>query len=195
MCCAGVAGKKGVRLTGFLPNSPADKAGFKPGDLLFKLDGSVISASRPEDQELLNNLVRAYDVGAEIEFDGLREGQPLKLKVTLGKRPKGDIELADYKDETFEFSARDLSLDQRHQSELAADSKGVFIETVESGGWASLAGLRPGDVLLNLEGKEVADVADLKARLQAFRESKPRRILLHIKRGIRQQFLELEPKW
>ncbi len=191
----GVLGKKGVRVTGFLPKSPADAAGLKTGDLLFKLDGTVISASRPEDQELLSNLIRGYDVGSVVEFEGLREGQPLKVPVTLGKRPKGDVELPDYKDDTFEFSVRDLSMDQRHQAELSAEAKGVYVETVAPGGWTSLAGLRPGDILLAMDGKEVADVADLKARLKAFLETKPRRTVLHIKRGIRQQFLEVEPRW
>ena len=68
-------GKAGVRITQVLPNSNAEKAGLKVGDLLVKLDGKVIPARRPEDSEVFAALLREYPVGTDVALDVLRDGQ------------------------------------------------------------------------------------------------------------------------
>jgi serine protease Do len=191
----GVPGKKGVRLTAVTPSSPAEKAGLKEGDLLLKLDGRVINASRPEDSEVLPELIRAYPVDATIEFDAIRAGQPVKLSVKLEKRPQDDNELPEYKDDRFEFSARDLSKARRVSANIGDAVKGVSIEKVESNGWAALGGLVAGDVLLRIDNRDVDSVAALKAMFAGFRETKPRRITLFLQRGPRTMFIEIEPRW
>src|SRR6185295_13080702 len=45
----GLEGKKGVRVTLVLPDSPAKKEGIEVGDIFLKLDGQVIAASTPSD--------------------------------------------------------------------------------------------------------------------------------------------------
>ena len=68
-----LAGRKGVRVTEVLPDSPAAKAGVKVGDVFLKLDGEVIAASTPSDQELFENMIRAGKVGSTAELEGSRE--------------------------------------------------------------------------------------------------------------------------
>jgi serine protease Do len=191
----GLEGKKGVRVTMVISDSPADRAGLKVGDVLLKLDGRVISASTPSDQELFDNLIREYKVDAEVELAGVRAGEPLTLTAKLGRQPKPTSDLDEYKDELFEFKARDLSFGERVEQELPADLQGVRIVTVEGAGWAALAGLRSGDVLMTVNGQAVDSIAALKTQLAALRESKPRRVPVFIRRGIYTMFLELEPKW
>ena len=191
----GIAGKKGVRVTVVTPGSPSAQGGVKEGDIYFKLDGRVINASRPEDSEVFPELIRAYPVGGTVELDGLRDGQPLKLAVTLGRRPQDDSELAEYKDDRFEFTARDLSAARRLSAHLPEDVKGVSIEKVEPNGWAELGGLGTGDVLLKINGVDVDSVATLKTMLLGFRESKPRSVILFRQRGPRTAFIEIEPRW
>jgi serine protease Do len=191
----GIPGKKGVRITAVAPSSPADKAGLKEGDLLLKLDGRVINASRPEDSEVLPELIRAYPVDGTAEFDAIRGGQPLKLSVKLEKRPQDDNELPEYKDDRFEFTARDLSKNRRVSASLPDSLKGVSIEKVESNGWAALGGLIAGDVLLRIDNREIDSIATLKTLLTGFRETKPRRITLFLQRGPRTLFIEIEPRW
>lgn len=191
----GIAGKKGVRVTTVTPDSPSAQGGVKEGDIFLKLDGRVISASRPEDSEVFPELIRAYPVGGIIEVEGLRDGQPLKLTATLSKRPQDDSELAEYKDDRFEFTARDLSASRRLSARLAGDVKGVSIEKVESNGWAALGGLGTGDVLLKINGTDMDSIATLKTTLLGFRETKPRSVILFLQRGPRTAFIEIEPRW
>jgi serine protease Do len=191
----GLEGRKGVRVTQVVPDSAASRAGAKVGDVFLKLDGRVIAASTPSDEELFDNLIREYKVDSEAELAGVRAGQPLKLTAKLGRQPKPNSDLDEYKDEQFEFNARELSFNDRVSDESLAEVKGVRIVTVPSAGWAALAGLSSGDTLLAIDGQPTDSIATLKKILAQVRDSKPRRVTLFVKRGIRTQFLELEPKW
>ena len=188
-------GRKGIRITRILPGSPAEKGGVRTGDIFLKLDGQVIAASTPSDQELFENLIRQYKVNGTAELEGMRAGQPLKLSVALGRQPKPNSELEEYKDEQFEFSARELSLADRIDARLGAAEQGVRIGAVQNAGWAALAGLSSGDILLGINGRTVGGIGELKTTLQEMHETKPRRVAFFIKRGIHTSFIELEPKW
>ncbi len=188
-------GRKGIRITRVMAGSPAEKGGLKAGDIFLKLDGQVIAASTPSDQELFENLIRQYKVSGTAELEGVRDGKPLKLSVPLGRQPKPNSEMEEYKDEQFEFSARELSLTDRIDTKLTDSEKGVRIVSAQNAGWAALAGLSSGDILLAIDGQPVAGIAELKATMKKLGETKPRRVAFFIKRGIRTQFIELEPKW
>ena len=188
-------GKKGVRITRVLPDSPAEKAGVKVGDIFLKLDGQVIAASTPSDDELFDNLIRAYKVGDTAELEGFRSGQPLKLTAKLERQPKPSSEFAEYKDDRFEFTARELSLNDRLDDKLTAETRGLKVNAVQNAGWAALAGLSAGDVLLRVDGKPMDSLATLKALLQSYRSAKPRRVTFFVRRGVHTSFLEVEPKW
>lgn len=194
-----ISGKKGVRITALSPNSPATKAGLKEGDLLLKLDGRVINARRPEDAEVLGELILANPVDATIELEGLRDGQPQKWTVTLAPRPQDDSELTEFKDDRFEFTARALSSAQIDQAKEEQKSDqppmGVAVSKIIPSGWAALGGLLNEDIILSIDGKDVNDIDAFKQTMLAFRDTKPRSVVLEIQRGARTLFVELEPRW
>ncbi len=188
-------GKKGVRVTAVIPGSAAEVAGIKPGDVLLKLDGQVIPAQSTGDDEVFANLIRQYKPNTTVEFDAVRDGQPLKLSVKLLKQPKQGRELQELKDNQFEFTARELSVTDRLDSNLEPEVEGVRITTVENAGWAALGGLKERDVLLSINNKPLHNITELKDMLAEFKKTKPRRVVLFVRRGVRTQFVELEPKW
>jgi serine protease Do len=191
----GLDGKNGVRVTHVAPDSPAKKAGIKTGDIFLKLDGQVISAHTASDQELFDNLIHQHKIGSEVELSGVRAGEPLALTATLADQPQPAATLAEWKDDQFQFKARDLSFDDRTDEHLPADVKGVRIVAVERAGWAALAGLGTGDILISIAGKPVENIAALKTLLAQLRDTKPRRAAFFIRRGIHTKFLEVEPRW
>ncbi len=193
----GIPGKKGVRITALSPDSPAKKAGFKEGDLLLKLDGRIINARRPEDSEVLPELILSYPVDATLAFEGMRDGQPQTWSVGLAPRPIDDSELLEYKDVQFEFTARQLSSIQRDQAkeQQGEEPAGVSVLKVEPSGWAALGGLAPDDVILTIDGEATNEIDRLKAKLLSLRDTKPRSVVFGIRRGPRTQFLEIEPRW
>lgn len=189
----GVKGKRGVRLTSVAENSPASRAGLEAGDLLLKLDGRVINARRPEDSGVLPELVRAYPVDATIEFALIRAGEAMTLPVALEARSQADEQLDDYKDDRFEFTASEISENERRTASL--ETGGVIIEKVEASGWAALGGLVSGDILLSVNGDGISSLDMFKETLSGFRETKPRSVVFFVQRGPRTHFLEVEPWW
>ena len=188
-------GSKGVRVTQVMPGTPAEKCGVKVGDVLLKLDGQVIAANTPSDQELFGNLIRQYKPGSEVEIDAMRGSEPVKLKVALGATPKTVSDLAEFKDEQFEFTARDMSFNDRVGERMKEEQGGVKVSTVKPAGWAALAGLGAGDVLLAMDGQKVTSIAELKAVMSGVGKNKPARVKVFIKRGIYTAYLEFEPRW
>ena len=191
----GIAGKKGVRVTHVVPESPAAKAGLRAGDLLLKLDGRVIPANSPTDAEVFENLILPYAVGTEIAFEGLRGTAPLAVQATLVATPAATGDLDTFKDETFELTVRELPLAERIAEQLPVDAPGVRVSTVQPNGWAALAGIGPGDIVVSIDGQVVRTVTDAEKLLKGFRETKPKQVVFFIRRGVGTGFAEVEPRW
>jgi len=193
----GLTGRKGVRITQVVPNSPAQKAGVQVGDVFLKLDGRVIAASTQADEDLFQNLIYEYKTGTEVELTGVRgqESKNLSFTVKLEATPTPEAELAELKEEQFQFKARELSYLERVNENVPADFKGLRIVTVERAGWTALGGLNPGDLLLSVGGQTTDSIAALKTILAQLRTDKPRRVAFFVQRGIHTRFLEVEPRW
>jgi serine protease Do len=191
----GVKDRMGVRITQVYPGSTAERAGLQVGDLLFRVDGEPIRATRPEDAEVLPAMIRPYKAGSRAKLEGWRAGAPLALEVELATSPLATRELAEYRDRAFEFAVRDLTpLDRLHGS-MDRDQAGALVTRVEGGGWAALARLAVGDVVLTVDGERVADAAALGARMRRLDETRPARVVFFVLRGVQTRFVEVEPAW
>jgi S1-C subfamily serine protease len=145
--------------------------------------------------ELFSAIVRQYDVGAVVSLDLVRDGRPLRLDVTLAASPASTRELAEYRDVQFDFSARDLTFHDRLQRALDREQAGALVTGVESGGWAALAQLAAGDIVLAVDGKQIPDAAALEAYMKDVARRRPNRVVFFVRRGVHTLFLEVEPAW
>ncbi len=186
---------RGIRIAEVYPRTPAKKAGLKAGDLLFRIDGQIIQAYRTEDAEVFGNMIKEYKPGTIALFSGQRGEDKLDLNVTLEKRPDPANELPDSKEETFEFTVRELSFGDRVNQRLEEKEPGLIIENVEPAGWASLAGLRQGDLILKINGKAMSKVDFFEKEMGQMIKVRSKRIIFFVQRGIHTLFLELEPDW
>ena len=71
----------------------------------------------------------------------------------------------------------------------------MLVDNIESAGWAALAGLRQGDILLEVNHHPILSVKELKDFMTEINREKPEQIIFFVKRGIHTLFLELEPEW
>ncbi len=188
-------GKRGVRVTQVYPKSPAAACGLQAGDILLKLDGMVIPARTPSDQELFANLIRQYKVGTEAVLEGVRDGDAREWTAVLGRQPKPNSDLDSYEDKRFEFTAREMSFGEAVNAKLNGPEDGVRLATVQPAGWVALAGGSSGDILLAIDGEPVGSIDRLKEILKGLEARQPRQVVFKVKRGIYSQFLEVEPKW
>src|SRR5262249_13833608 len=94
----GLKGKKGVRLVRVYEETAAAEAGFKVGDVITHIDGTVVEASEPHDSEVFQEMVRSYKVGTKAVFTVWRDGQKTEVTALLGEAPKPERELREHED-------------------------------------------------------------------------------------------------
>ena len=190
----GIEGLPGVRVTRVHPHTAAAESGLQVGDLILKLDGEVIAANRPEDSDLFSTLLRQYRVGSQVTLLVRRAGEEKTIQAKLERSHERTSELASYDSEWLEFTARDLAQEDRVTRKLPADLRGVLVTDVARSGWAALAGVQTGDILITLDGKQVASIDDLKSMLAEAEKQSSTSVTLFVRRGITTRFLELEPE-
>ena len=78
-----LADAKGVLIAGVVRGGPADRAGVRPGDVLVEVNDKAV----PNPSAMLN-VVAAVQPGSVATLKLLRNGNPVALKLTVGKRPK-----------------------------------------------------------------------------------------------------------
>ena len=71
----------------------------------------------------------------------------------------------------------------------------MIIENVEPAGWAAIAGLRQGDLILKVNGKTLSKVELFELEMNRLIKNTSKQIIFFVKRGIHTLFLELEPDW
>lgn len=186
---------RGIRVAQVFPDTPAKDGGLQAGDLLFRVDGQIITASRQEDAEVFSNMIKQYKTDASISLSGLREGKPLDLNISLTKRPPPSNELPKLKDETFEFSLREISFADRVNARLSDNHAGIIVENVEPAGWAALSGLRQGDFLLEIEKQPIKSIKQYKEMIEKQITAQKEKIIFFVRRGIHTMYLEVQPDW
>lgn len=191
----GIPGQKGMRVTAVYPQSQAEKAGLKEGDLLLKLDGEMIQASRPEESEVLAEAIRQRSVSSTITLELRRGEKIMQIEVPLERAPASTSELQEYHSEILEFKARDLCKEDQLRERSKDDEKGVLITSVANAGWAALAGLQSQDLLRAIDGKPIDSIAALQAVIDEIEKNKPSHITFYVKRGILTRMIEMEPTW
>jgi serine protease Do len=191
----GLKDKHGVRVAEVYQGQAGERAGFKIGDIIIAVDGSPLEVSQPEDDGVFDLLIRRKSIGDEVKFDILRGGKPQTIAMKLETPMDGAEKSAAHTDADFEFSARDLTYPDRNLHQLPAALHGVIITKVENGGWASLGGLRPDDIVLEVDGESIGSISELKPILAKIRKDKPRRTVFLIRRGIHSRFCEIEPDY
>lgn len=186
---------RGVRLSQVFPNTPAERAGLLPGDLLFRIDGQLIQAYRPEDVEVFGNMIKQYRIDSTISLEVWREGKIMTIKATLDKRPKPGNEMPEYEEKDLEFTVRELSFADRVFMRIDDEENGLLVENVESAGWAALAGLRQGDLLLKIDHHSVNQIEEIQSLMAGLIKKQPEQVVFFVKRGIHTLFIELQPEW
>ena len=186
---------KGFYVTEVYPHSTAEKAGLKPGDFITAVDTQKLSASGPEDEDELPTLIRQYDIGTKVQLTVQRGTEQLKLTVELVRSPKLRREMKKYRNDDFEFTARDVAFFDRAEQQWSSEQRGALVEDVKSGSWAELGSLYVDDLIVEVDGQPVTDVDSLKKIMAEIAETKKPSVVIKVLRGIHSAFLELEPAW
>jgi len=186
---------KGYYVTRVYPDSTAASAGLRAGDLMVAVDDEKLTADAPEHEDDLATLLRQFDPGAKIKLSIVRGKEHQAVNVELARTPPLRREMKKYRNDDFEFLARDIAFHDRAEEQWPADQTGVLIEDVKSGSWAELGQLYSGDLVSEIDGQPIRKVDELRPIMEKIAAAKKRSVVVKVLRGIHTRFLELEPKW
>lgn len=191
----GIKDGKGFRVTRVLPGTEAEKGGLVPGDIITALDGEALDASDVQDAQILRRRVEDMDIGAETVATVLRDGKTLDLKIALEETPttSGDVKTAG--DDVLEYKVREMTYMDKVDRNLSLDFKGLIVSNVESGGWANVAGLRGGDVLLKVQGTDTHTIKGFKKLVKQLHKDQPKRVRMFVRRGRSTTYIFMQPEW
>lgn len=191
----GVAGTAGFRVAEVYPGTAASRAGLATGDLLVSLDGEPFAAARPQDREDLRRAIENRSIGEPIVLGVLRDGERLEVEVELERRPPEPSQAARTQQEELGFAVRDLAFRDRVERNDPPERSGVLVVEVTPGGWAQVAGLEIGDLLLTAQGRPVADAAGFAEVMAELVAAQPPVVRLFVERGPRTHYVFIEPSW
>ena len=186
---------KGFYITQVYPNTAAEKAGLKAGDLITAVDGEKLTAAAPEDDEELSTLIRQYDMDAKVVLTLLRGQAETKLAVALERSPKLKREMKKYRNDDFDFTARDIAFFDAAEEQWSPAQRGALVEEVKPGSWAELGGLSVDDLIVEVDRQPVNNIASLKALMDNIAQARKASVVMKVVRGIHTAYLELEPAW
>ncbi|HEU4370488.1 MAG TPA: Do family serine endopeptidase [Methylomirabilota bacterium] len=185
----GVREREGVLVTDVMRDGPAEAAGLRPGDVIVELSGTRIREV-PD----LQRRVAAVAPGQTVAVGIVRDQSPQRVSVRIGEMPAEEPQVAavDPEPEGFGLQIEALAPDTAERLGLSF-SHGLLVTDVAAGGPADRAGLRRGDVILEVDRRPVHDARALQQALAAGPVG--RSILVRAHRpgvGGRSQYLVLE---
>jgi serine protease Do len=160
------------------PNSPAEKAGIKAGDVITAINGASVKDARD-----LARRIGMTAPGTSVKLDIMRDGKSQTLSMTLGEMPAQQHAKADASQHaapTAGVPHLGLRLAPANEVEGAGD-QGVVVMGVEPNGPAAEHGLQTGDVILAIGSKQVSSPDDVRNALVAAHKEGRHDVLLRVK--------------
>ncbi len=153
----GITGEDGSFILGAYTDSPAARDGIRPGDFITAIDGERIASSLE-----LQRAVGRLTPGEEVDFELVRAGESMTIPVTIDER--GPEEEVGQPDDLWPgFQVAPLTDDIRESQGIPGRLDGAIIANVAPDSPAAEAGLRPGDLILEVDGNELDGAGDFYA--------------------------------
>jgi serine protease Do len=183
----GVDEAKGALVADVVKDGPAEAAGLKQGDVIVEYDGKPVN-----DSAELPLLVARTPVGRTVTVKLLRDKQPMSVQVKVAELKEEDVAEANTgTSDDFGMTVQTLTPELAENLGLDRKTKGVVVSQVEPSGPAGDAGIRRGDVILEVNRTGVKDVEAYRKALKS--GGKGKSVLFLVRRGDNTIFLAVKP--
>ncbi|NDF12441.1 MAG: DegQ family serine endoprotease [Proteobacteria bacterium] len=171
------------------PGSPAEKAGFKVGDIILSFNGIDIGGSHK-----LPRVVAETDVGKEVKVEVLRgtKKQIVMAKVgelkdekddTADNKPKGNKKELESSESILGIHVIEITPAVREKYELDKDAEGLLVMGLKSGSAAGEKGIAAGDILIEAGQKRLKKPEDFRKVVEEVRALGRKSVLTLVSRG------------
>jgi serine protease Do len=184
----GLERRRGALVAYVQPDSPGARAGIQEGDVILEFNGRPIV-----DMHELPRLVANTPPGSEAGVKLIRQGQECHVLVNVGDVPEEPpqasndtifgVELGLTVQERMSDIAQELGLRNR---------QAIVVTDVEEGSLADEAGLRPGDLILEVNRQQVTNLHDFQVALGHTMDMKS--VLFLLRRGENTLYVALQPE-
>jgi len=182
----GLERSSGALVANVSKDGPADKAGVKVGDVIIEFDGKEV-----KDSGDLPIIVARTAVDKKVRMKVLRDKKEILLNVAVGELK--DEEVVASAPEKGELGLTVQRLTPQMAENLGLEKvEGVVVTGVEPGSAGDDAGIRRGDVILEVDRKAVRSLDEYKKAVAGVR--KGRGVLFLVRRGESTLFLALKPQ-
>jgi serine protease Do len=173
-------------------NGPAAKAGIESGDVITAVNGETVKDARE-----LARTIGGLPPGSAVKLSVLHKGQDKTVSFNLGQLPntleaKADTDNGDKGSATRGTDVPKLGLTLAPANTVAGAGKdGVVVTDVDPKSAAAERGFKEGDVILEVAGKSVANVADVREAIAAARSDNKNSVLMRVKSGGSSRFVAI----
>lgn len=176
----------GALVADVISGSPADKAGIKRGDVITKFEGTVI-----QENSELPLLVAQTALGSKVNVQVIRGGNQKTFSVVIEELKDDDIQKIETPalEDKFGITTQDLTPEIARSLGLK-NSEGVLVSDVEPDSIAFDAGLKRGDVIIEVNSKPVSSASDFRTKTAEIKPNVP--VLMLVKRAEGTIFLTLK---
>jgi Do/DeqQ family serine protease len=177
---------RGAIVTSVSSGGPAEKAGLKRGDVI-----TAINKQPVIDNNSLRNLVATQPPGSSVEVTASRNGRDQNFQVALAELPERRPESEDEDtsstsatgNQKYGLSLQPFTPGMAERSGLEANDEGLFVTRIDPSGSAAEAGIRQGDLILEVNRQPVRTVAEFSAAMQRS-GAKPALVLVKRRGGV-----------
>lgn len=170
----------GVVVNEVYPESPAEKAGLRSGDVILSVNDSALLVHKDGETEKLRHIIRSLPPGETVDMNIFRNGKTITKKVKLGFAPKS-IGLAEsYPLPQLGFEIRELTRDILYQQNLPLSTAGVFVYQVDRASPAGIAGLSSGSIIKKINDQPVKNLEAARKIFEKILKDAKQKIMLRV---------------
>jgi serine protease Do len=180
----------GALVADVMVDGPAEKSNIKTGDVILKFDGKMVGQMRD-----LPRIVAETEIGKPVRVEVWRKNRRRNIDVVVGEleeersvlastSPGGQaVEPEEAEIESLGVAVTAITEEMREQFNVSEDVKGVLVTGVTADSGAAEKGLRPGDIIVEINQEEVSSPGQIASKVSEAMDNDRRSVLLLVNRN------------